>query len=117
MSKVDVLRCRECHRSYPPAAVHVCEFCFGPLEVQYDYAYIRARVSREAIASGPRTLWRYADLLPVEGGWDETWPVGFTPLQKANNLGERLGLRNLYIKNDTVNPTFSFKDRVVAVAV
>jgi len=117
VSKVDVLRCRECHRSYPPAAVHVCEFCFGPLEVQYDYAYIRARVSREAIASGPRTLWRYADLLPVEGGWDETWPVGFTPLQKANNLGERLGLRNLYIKNDTVNPTFSFKDRVVAVAV
>ena len=117
MSTLDALRCRECSRTYRPVAVHVCEFCFGPLEVQFNYREIRERVSRESIESGPPTLWRYADFLPVDGSWDTNWPVGFTPLQRAPNLGERLGLRNLYIKNDTVNPTFSFKDRVVAIAV
>ncbi len=117
MSKLHALRCRECGRTYAPVAVHVCEFCFGPLEVQFNYPEIAERVSRESIENGPDTLWRYADLLPVEAGWDTTWPVGFTPLQFAQNLGERLGLSSLYIKNDTVNPTFSFKDRVVAVAV
>ncbi len=117
MSTINALQCRECGRAYEPIAVHVCEFCFGPLEVQFDYQAIRDRVSRESIAAGPQTLWRYADLLPVESGWDATWPVGLTPLQRAHNLGERLGLNRLYIKNDTVNPSFSFKDRVVAVAV
>ncbi len=117
MSNIQTLRCRECGRIYELRAVHVCEFCFGPLEVQFDYRAVRDRVSRASIESGPSTLWRYADLLPVDGGWDAAWPVGFTPLQPAANLGERLGLRNLYVKNDTVNPTFSFKDRVVAVAV
>ena len=117
MSTIEALRCRECGRTYEPRAVHVCEFCFGPLEVQFNYNEIRQRMSWDSIAAGPDTLWRYADLLPVDGGWDTNWPVGMTPLQRADNLGERLGLRNLYIKNDTVNPTFSFKDRVVAVAV
>ena len=117
MSTLNGLRCRECGRSYEPRALHVCEFCFGPLEAHFNYKEIRSRVSRDSIAAGPATLWRYADLLPVNGGWDTTWPVGLTPLQQAHNLGDRLGLRNLYIKNDTVNPTFSFKDRVVAVAV
>lgn len=117
MITTDALRCRECGRTYEPRALHVCEFCFGPLEVQFNYEAIRQSVSRESIEAGPQTLWRYADLLPVDDGWDTTWPVGMTPLQRASNLGDRLGLRNLYIKNDTVNPTFSFKDRVVAVAV
>ena len=117
MTTTDALRCRECARTYEPKAIHVCEFCFGPLEVQFNYEAIRQSVSRDSIEAGPQTLWRYADLLPVDGGWDATWPVGMTPLQRASNLGDRLGLRNLYIKNDTVNPTFSFKDRVVAVAV
>jgi len=117
VSTLNGLRCRECGRSYEPRAVHVCEFCFGPLEAHFNYKEIRSRVSRDSIAAGPATLWRYADLLPVDGSWDTTWPVGMTPLQQAHNLGDRLGLQNLYIKNDTVNPTFSFKDRVVAVAV
>ena len=117
MSTTQTLRCRECSRAYPLLATHICEFDFGPLEAQFDYAAIRASMSRDAIAARPPTLWRYHELLPVDGGWDETWPVGFTPLQRADNLGERLGLTNLYIKNDTVNPTYSFKDRVVAVAV
>ena len=117
MSTTQTLRCRECSRAYPLLATHICEFDFGPLEAQFDYAAIRASMSRDAIAARPPTLWRYHELLPVDGGWDETWPVGFTPLQRADNLGDRLGLTNLYIKNDTVNPTYSFKDRVVAVAV
>ena len=94
-----------------------CEFDFGPLEIQFDYKAIGETISREKISERPPTLWRYHELLPVDGGWDETWPVGFTPLQRAHNLGDRLGLSNLYIKNDTVNPTYSFKDRVVAVAI
>ncbi|MDE2767753.1 MAG: threonine synthase [Chloroflexota bacterium] len=117
MSTTQTLRCRECSRAYPLQATHICEFDFGPLEAQFDYAAIRETISREAIAARPPTLWRYHELLPVEGGWDETWPVGFTPLQRADNLGDRLGLTNLYVKNDTVNPTYSFKDRVVAVAI
>ena len=117
MSTTQTLRCRECSRAYPLLATHICEFDFGPLEAQFDYAAIRETISRDAIAARPPTLWRYHELLPVEGGWDETWPVGFTPLQRADNLADRLGLTNLYIKNDTVNPTYSFKDRVVAVAI
>jgi threonine synthase len=117
MSGTQTLRCRECSRTYPLQPKHICEFDFGPLEIQFDYGTIRKTISREKIAERPSTLWRYHELLPVNGGWDETWPVGFTPLQRARNLGDRLGLSNLYIKNDTVNPTYSFKDRVVAVAV
>jgi threonine synthase len=116
------LKCRECGRAYPSSPVHVCEFCFGPLEVEYDYAVIRARVSRARVEAGPRSIWRYADLLPVELGPDGSPPlgasVGLTPLVRARNLGDELGVRELYIKNDSVcHPTWSFKDRVVSVAI
>ncbi len=122
MDRLKGLKCRECGRSYPAAPVHVCEFCFGPLEVDYDYAVVRARVSRARIESGPHSIWRYADLLPLELGPDGEPPlgqaVGFTPLVRARNLGEELGVTELYIKNDAVcHPTWSFKDRVVAVAI
>jgi len=116
MSYATSLRCRECHREYPLAAVHVCEFCFGPLEVAYDYDGIRANVSRRSIEAGPASLWRYRDFLPCDADTAVDIGAGFTPLIRARNLGRALGLPNLYIKNDTVNPTWSFKDRVVAVA-
>src|SRR5687767_14781669 len=110
------LACRECGQRFPIAPIHVCDFCFGPLEVQYDYDLIRETVTRESIERGPIGIWRYKDLLPVESLADTGWRVGFTPLQPAPNLGRALGLTDLWIKNDSVNPTFSFKDRVVAVA-
>src|SRR5438067_3902253 len=110
------LQCRECGQLYAAEARHVCELCFGPLEVAYDYAAVRASISRESIARGPRTLWRYRDLLPIEGERVVDTHAGFTPLVRADNLGRALGLRNLWIKNDTVNPTFSFKDRPVSIA-
>jgi threonine synthase len=94
----------------------VCDFCFGPLEVVYDYATISEVISRDRITQGPLSIWRYQDLLPASGEDPVDIMAGFTPLMKARNLGERLGLRNLYIKNDSVNPSFSFKDRVVSVA-
>jgi threonine synthase len=115
MSFAKALRCRECGREYELTASHVCEFCFGPLEVVYDYDAMSKTITRESIEAGPYSIWRYKDLLPCEGE-----PVdlnaGFTPLIKAENLGERLGLSNLYLKNDCANPSWSFKDRVVAVA-
>jgi threonine synthase len=115
MSFAQALRCRECGREYELAASHVCEFCFGPLEVVYDYEAMSKAVSRQSIEAGPYSVWRYKDLLPVEGE-----PVdlnaGFTPLIRAENLGQRLGLTNLWLKNDCANPTWSFKDRVVTVA-
>lgn len=115
--KMRGLKCRECGTYYPLEALHVCELCFGPLEVDYDYDYLRTIVSRQSIESGPPNLWRYKDLLPVEGENLVNLGTGFTPLIKAERLGNRLGLRNLFIKNDTANPTWSFKDRVVSVAV
>lgn len=116
MSYAKSLRCRECHREYPLAAIHVCEFCFGPLEVAYDYDAIRRNTSRESIAAGPASLWRYRNLLPCDANAAVDIGAGFTPLIHAKNLGKALGLPRLYIKNDTVNPTWSFKDRVVAIA-
>ncbi len=110
------LRCKECHRTYPLEAVHVCEYCFGPLEVFYDYASMRGFVTRTRIEAGPPTMWRYADLLPTPAETAVDIGTGFTPLIRANNLGRALGLRRLYIKNDCQNPTWSFKDRVVSVA-
>jgi len=110
------LVCRECGELYDLAPLHVCELCFGPLEVTYDYAAIRADISREEIERGPKTVWRYKKLLPVGDQPLVDIQTGCTPLLKAENLGRKLGLRNLYIKNDTVNPTFSFKDRPVTVA-
>src|SRR5579872_5627720 len=110
------LQCRECGELYPAEARHVCDQCFGPLEVAYDYAVVAASVSRASIAAGPRTLWRYKPLLPVTGDQVVDSHAGFTPLVPARNLGKVLGLKNLWIKNDTVNPTFSFKDRPVSIA-
>lgn len=117
MGRIKGLLCRECGRTYPADPIHVCEYCFGPLEVEYDYDVVRRMVSRAEIEAGPLTMWRYRHLLPVEDdGPIVDMHAGFTPLVKAENLGRVLGLNNLYIKNDTVNPTFSFKDRPVSVA-
>ncbi len=110
------LQCRECGQLYAAEARHVCDLCFGPLEVAYDYDLIRQTLSRESIASGPDTLWRYKALLPIEGEYVVDTHTGFTPLIPAHNLGKQLGLNNLWLKNDTVNPTFSFKDRPVSIA-
>jgi threonine synthase len=112
------LKCRECGRHYPKEALHVCEFCFGPLEVEYDYEAVKTVLSRERIQARPPTMWRYRELLPIEGEPTIGFDVGFTPLVKAPRLAQRLGLRDVWIKNDTVNyPTLSFKDRVVSVAL
>ena len=112
------LRCRECGRQYPKQAIHICEFDFGPLEAAYDYAAIGRALTREQIAKRPQTMWRYRELLPIDGEPTVGTQVGFTPLVRADRLARRLGLRELYIKNDTVNyPTLSFKDRVVSVAL
>ena len=110
------LQCRECGREYPVEPLNVCDFCFGPLEVVYDYDGIARVISRERIANGPLSMWRYQDLLPVDGKDAVDINAGFTPLIKSKNLGKLLGLDNLYIKNDSVNPSYSFKDRVVSVA-
>jgi threonine synthase len=111
------LRCRECARPYPAEALHVCDYCFGPLEVVYDYDHLRADLTREAIASGPSTIWRYAPLLPVVDSAPIDLGTGCTPLVRADRLAAELGLGELWIKNDTANPTGSFKDRVVSVAL
>ena len=116
MSYAKALHCRECGREYPLQPSHVCEFCFGPLEVTYDYDAQRKAISRRSIESGPLSLWRYRDLLPCDADRAVDLNAGFTPLLRARNLGEALGLSQLYIKNDCTNPTWSFKDRVVAVA-
>ncbi len=116
MSNVLALRCRQCGAQYPEAPQYVCDECFGPLEAVYDYEAIRSKISREQIAGGPRSIWRYQALLPAEQDPRVDLHAGFTPLVKAEHLGQLLGLKNLYIKNDSVNPTFSFKDRVVGVA-
>ncbi len=118
MTKMKALVCRECGKEYPTKAIHVCEMCFGPLEVKYNYDEIRKVISRKKIADGPQSMWRYIDLLPVEGTSLVGPHAGLTPMVRAKNLGAFLGLDELYIKNDTVNhPTLSFKDRVVSVAV
>jgi threonine synthase len=111
------LACKECGAEYELKPVHICEFCFGPLEVQYDYEYLRKTVTREKIQAGPNSIWRYQDLLPVASDPIDVG-TGMTPLVKSNRLARRLGLKNLYIKNDAVNmPTLSFKDRVVSIAL
>jgi threonine synthase len=118
MPKLLGLRCRECGAEYELQATHVCEMCFGPLDAVYDYEALKKVVSRERIEAGPKSMWRYRDLLPIEESTSVvTLGEGFTPLVKADRLGEELGLRNLYLKNDSMNPTNSFKDRVVSVAI
>ncbi len=118
MSYITNLKCRECGHEYPISPLHVCENCFGPLEVTYDYARIRAAISRKLIESRPHNLWRYRELLPVDSEPEAGPFSGFTPLVHAQRLGAELGCRHLYIKDDTVNhPTLSYKDRVVSVAI
>jgi threonine synthase len=121
------LRCRECRTEYPLEALYVCERCFGPLEVAYDHSRLGGDVDglRRRIQGGPQNIWRYADFLPVVDGPPGPsgrlasrtgLPAGCTPLIKADRLAQRLGLREVWVKNDAANPTHSFKDRVVSVA-
>ncbi|HEX2275490.1 MAG TPA: threonine synthase [Acidimicrobiales bacterium] len=114
---VEGLRCRECSRAYPAEALHVCEYCFGPLEVTYDYEAIAAATTRASVAAGPTSIWRYANLLPAHNDGAVDLGAGFTPLVRADRLAAELGVGELWLKNDTLNPTGSFKDRVVSVAL
>jgi len=117
-SIVRALKCRECGQEYPIEPVHVCEYCFGPLEVAYDYDKIKGKFTRELIESRPQTMWRYKELLPIDGEPTVGAQNGFTPLVRARRLEKALGVKELYIKNDSVcYPTLSFKDRVVSVAL
>ncbi|HET9002225.1 MAG TPA: threonine synthase [bacterium] len=114
---VSGLVCRECGRRYPTEPIFVCEHCFGPLEAEYDLEGLGGEALRDRIVSGPLSIWRYQDLLPAARVPEWDLAPGFTPLVPAHRLGDALGLRHLYLKNDTRNPTWSFKDRVVAVAL
>src|SRR5579872_635769 len=117
MTALRGLRCHACSAEYPAEALWVCTKCLGPLEVVYDYGKARELLSRELIESRPRNLWRYRELLPITGEPRTGFNSGFTPLVRATRLAERLGLSELYIKDDSVNhPTLSYKDRVVSVA-
>lgn len=118
MSYVKGLKCRECGAPYPVEPLAICEDCFGPLEVDYDYTAVSTQLTRETIAARPRNLWRYRELLPIEGEPTVGLQSGGTPLIRADRLAAALGLDEVYIKNDAVShPTLSFKDRVVAVAL
>jgi threonine synthase len=114
---VESLKCKECGEAYPLEARFVCEQCFGPLEVAYDFSDLDADEARRKIAAGSRGIWRYSDFLPFDGRPGDPLEPGLTPLIRADRLAERLGIGELWIKNDAANPTHSFKDRVVAVAV
>ncbi len=116
MSYARALRCRKCGQEYPVQPLNMCDFCLSPLDVSYDYKALSKALGREKIAKGPLSMWRYRDLLPVEGK-EVDLGTGFTPLIRADNLGHELGLNRLYIKNDCLTPTYSFKDRAVSVAV
>ncbi len=112
------LRCRECGKTFENQPRSICEDCFSPLEITYDYDTIKKQVSRELFASRAPNIWRYRELLPLPAEFQPSLPVGFTPLVSAPRLGEKIGSRRLCIKNDAVcMPTLSFKDRVVAVAL
>jgi threonine synthase len=118
MSFVLGLQCRECGQEYEKKPLHVCENCFGPLEIHYDYESIKNSISREKIAGREHNLWRYRELLPIDGEPRVGLYSGFTPLVRAHRLGAALGVKELYVKDDSVNhPTFSYKDRVVSVAI
>ena len=114
---VEALQCKECRDTYPLDGRYACERCFGPLEVAYDLGGLDPAETRRGIEAGPQSIWRYVDFLPFAEPPPPGLPVGLTPLQKAPRLAERLGVREVWIKNDTANPTHSFKDRVVAVAL
>lgn len=118
MSFVTGMKCRECGESYPVGPHHVCEFCFGPLEVHYDYDAIASALDRKTIEARPPNVWRYRELLPVDSEPRIGLHSGYTPLVKADRLAGVLGVKELYVKDDSVNhPTFSYKDRVVSVAI
>ncbi len=118
MGFIKGLKCRECAREYPVEPIYVCEFCFGPLEVAYDYETISAAITREEIEGRARNLWRYREFLPIDGEPTVGLNTGYTPLIKTANLGRLLGMRELYIKDDSVvYPSLSFKDRVVSIAL
>jgi threonine synthase len=117
MSYFTGLRCRMCDATFPAEALFVCDQCLGPLEVTYDYEAIRKAVTREQVSARPKNLWRYLELLPIAGEPRTGFHSGYTPLIRAERLGARLGVSELYLKDDSVNhPTFSYKDRVVSVA-
>ncbi len=118
MGFVKGLKCRECGREYATEPMYVCEFCFGPLEVAYDYPNIKKELTIKKIETREESLWRYKELLPIDGEPQVGLSSGFTPLVRADNLAKELGIKELYVKDDTVvHPTLSFKDRVVAVAL
>src|SRR5882757_5647808 len=109
------LRCHLCKTPFPSTALWVCDRCLGPLEVAFDYDAVS--ISRATIESRPKNLWRYRELLPIEREPLTGLNSGFTPLVRADRLAKRLGVRELYVKDDSVNhPTCSYKDRVVSVA-
>jgi len=114
---VEALKCKECSTEYPLEALYVCDKCFGPLEVAYDFSDLDAAETRRKIQAGPRSIWRYADFLPFERRPQTALDAGTTPLVKADRLAAELGIREVWVKNDAANPTHSFKDRVVNVAL
>ncbi len=111
------LSCKECGQAFPLEALYVCDRCFGPLEVVYDHSGFDPAAAKRKIQAGPANIWRYADFLPLAGRPHDPVQPGFTPLVRADRLADRLGLGEVWIKNDAANPTHSFKDRVVAVAI
>src|SRR4051812_32181113 len=117
MSSLEALKCKECGERYELTARYVCDICFGPLEVAYDYSGLDAAEVKRRIQGGPQDIWRYADFLPFEQRPQTALAAGVTPLVKADRLAQRLGLREVWVKNDAANPTHSFKDRVVTVAL
>jgi threonine synthase len=118
MSYVLGLKCKECGHRVAVSPVHVCEQCFGPYEVEFDYEKMKGKVTRESISKGPKSLWRYKDFLPVEGTPKTGFHSGYTPFKKAERLGALLGCPDLWIKDDSCNyPTYSYKERVVSVAI
>ena len=118
MSYVKGLKCRECGREYPKDVLFVCEYCFGSLEVNYDYQNIKKHLTKEVLKDRPKTMWRYKELLPLDKEPTVGLDSGYTPLIRAENLAKELSVKELYIKDDSVNhPTLSFKDRVVSVAI
>ena len=113
------LSCKECGADYGLEARYICDRCFGPLEVAYEHDVEDVEHVRRRIQGGPQNIWRYHDFLPLEGPQPRTrtgLPAGCTPLMRADRLAQRLGLREVWVKNDAANPTHSFKDRVVSVA-
>src|SRR5882757_7248980 len=114
---IESLKCKECGTVYELDASFVCEKCFGPLEVAYDFSGIDAESAKRKIQAGSNGIWRYADFLPFAGRPNDPLEPGLTPLIRADRLAEHLGLGEVWIKNDAANPTHSFKDRVVAVAL